>query len=113
AKDVQAIYVIAGAEGLVATASARLMDLYPGSGYLHWVAVDPAFRGRRLGPYISLLVLRHFKDLALRDAIVETHDFRLAAVRTYLRLGFVPEWRDRAEQQRWACLLPRLLGPAG
>jgi mycothiol synthase len=111
APDVSAIYlIIAGTNELVATASARLMDLYPGSGYLHWVGVDPTRQGNGLGAYVSGCVLRYFKDLGLRDAVVETHDYRLAAVRTYLRLGFVPEPRDREEQQRWARVLPHIVG---
>lgn len=113
APDVSAIYlIIAGANELVATASARLMDIYPGSGYLHWVGVDPAHQGNGLGTYVSGCVLHYFKNLGLRDAVVETHDYRLSAVRTYLRLGFVPESRDSAEQQRWARVLPRIVGPS-
>lgn len=111
APDVPAIFLLTdGSDRPVATASARLMEIYPGSGYLHWVGVDPAYQGKGLGAHISLCVLRYFKDRGLRDAVLETHDYRLAAVRTYLRLGFVPESRDDAEQRRWARVLPRLLG---
>jgi mycothiol synthase len=110
APDVEAIYVVAQRGRLVATASARVLpDRYPGSGYLHWVGVDPEYRGRRLGALVSIRVLQHFRDAGLHDAVLETEDFRMAAVRTYLRLGFVPEYRDREEQRRWALLLPELL----
>jgi mycothiol synthase len=110
APDVDAVYVVAQGDELVATASARIMpDIFPGSGYLHWVAVDPRYRGQGLGSLVSIRVLQHFRDLGLHDAVLETENFRMAAVRTYLRLGFVPESRDREEQRRWASLLPGLM----
>lgn len=112
APDVQAIYVVAHEQRIVATASARVApDEFPGSGYVHWVAADPDYQGRGLGLLVSERVLRHFKQAGLRDAVLETQNFRLAAVRGYLRLGFVPEYRygDPGEQLRWARLLAQLV----
>lgn len=112
APDVQAIYVVAHDQRIVATASARVApDEYAGSGYVHWVAADPEYQGRGLGLLVSERVLRHFKEAGLRDAVLETQDFRHAAVRGYLRLGFVPEYRygDPGEQLRWARLLAQLV----
>lgn len=111
APDVVAIYVVAQGPRVVATASARLMpQTYPDAGYVHWVATDPDFQGKGLGTLITLRVLAHFRDLRLQSAVLETHSFRLPAQRTYLRLGFVPEARDRDEQVRWSRALPRHLG---
>lgn len=109
APDVDTIYVIAHAGTLVATASALMTETGPRSGYLHWVGADPAFRGQGLGATVSLAVLRRFRELGLRDAMLETQNFRVPAVRSYLRMGFVPESRDVGEQQRWARLLPQLV----
>jgi mycothiol synthase len=89
----------------VATASARLQpDRFPGSGYLHWVAVDPDHRGQRLGFFLSLAVLHTFGTLGCTDAFLETQDHRLAAIQTYLKLGFLPEYRDKTHQERWATI---------
>jgi mycothiol synthase len=110
ALDVEATYVVVHGDRLVATASARLLpDLYPGSGYLHWVGADREYQGRGLGALISLRVLRHFRESGLREAVLETHNYRLPALRSYLKLGFVPEARDAAERARWSRLLPRLV----
>ncbi len=49
APDVQAVYVIVYGGVLVATASARITDHFPGSGYLHWVGADPSHQGKGLG----------------------------------------------------------------
>jgi len=110
--DVEHIYLIAYHDKPVATASARLLpDEYPGSGYVHWVGADPAHQGKGLGRLVSLRLLHHFRAAGLRDAVLETNDFRLPAVRTYLRLGFVPEchYSDADEQRRWSRLLPQVV----
>ena len=112
APDVEATYVVARGDLLVATASARLMpEHYPGSGYLHWVGADPTHHGKGLGMLVNLRVLQHFQEAGLRDAVLETQDFRVAAVRSYLRIGFVPEYHygDAGETLRWARLLPRIV----
>ncbi len=86
----------------IATASARLQpDRFPGSGYLHWVAVDPIHRGRRLGFFLSLAVLHTFTTLGCTDALLETQDHRLAAIHTYLKLGFLPQHPDESHRSRW------------
>ena len=86
----------------IATASARLRpDRFPGSGYLHWVAVDPDHQGQRLGFFVSLAVLHTFGTLGCTDAVLETQDHRLAAIQTYLKLGFLPEYRDETHRERW------------
>ena len=89
----------------IATASARLRpDRFPGSGYLHWVAVDPDHQGQRLGFFLSLAVLHTFRTLGCADAVLETQDHRLAAIQTYLKLGFLPEYRDGTHRERWAVI---------
>jgi mycothiol synthase len=110
APDVEAIYVIADGTRLVATASARMLpDKYPAAGYIHWVGADPDYQGRGLGTLVSLRVLKHFRDAGLHDAVLETHNFRLPAIRSYLKIGFVPEARDAGELERWSRVLPKLV----
>ena len=93
----------------IATASVRLRpDLFPGSGYLHWVAVDPDYRGHRSGFFVSLAVLHTFVTLGCTDALLETQDHRLAAIHTYLKLGFLPEYRDETHQERWAGIMGKI-----
>ena len=90
---------------IIATASARLLpEQFPGSGYLHWVAVDPDYTGKRLGYAISLAVLHTFAGLGCADAVLETQDHRLPAIKTYLNLGFLPQYPDESHQERWAAV---------
>jgi len=109
APDVRQIFAIDWQGTLAATASARLKSEYPGSGYVHWVAVDPAHQGRGLGYAVSLAVLHAFVDLGCRDAVLKTDDPRLAAIRTYWRLGFRPEHQHETHPARWAEVEAKLL----
>ena len=106
---VEAIYVVVWPTGVAATAAARrLPDRYPEAGYVHYVGVRVSERGRRLGEVVTRRVLEHFAAAGLDQAVLETDDFRLPAVRTYLRLGFVPEPRAPGDARRWSKVLRNL-----
>jgi mycothiol synthase len=109
--SVRATFVI-DREGIpVATASARIMpDDYPGSGYIHWVGTAPGHRGKRLGSLVSLATLHEFVRLGCVDAVLETDDFRVPAIKVYLALGFCPEYRHPTHAPRWAALASALTG---
>jgi len=109
--DVVRTWVVEDPQGhLVATASERLLpEEYPESGYLHWVATAPEARGAGLGSLVTRACLAGFARRGLQRVVLETEDFRGPAVRTYLRLGFVPEYRNDDERLRWSALFPRLL----
>ncbi len=104
APDVKTIFVIDYQGKPVASASARLLpERFPGSGYVHWVATDSAHRGQRLGYIVTLAVLYEFVRLGCHDAVLETDDHRLAAIKTYQNLGFEPEHHYHPSHlERWA-----------
>jgi mycothiol synthase len=72
------------------------------TGQVHMVAVLPRHRGQQLGYWVSLAVLHQFRREGRRDAMLSTDDSRLPAVKTYLRLGFVPVLVHENQRQRWA-----------
>ncbi len=109
---VDASYVVREDNNVVAVASARhLPELYPDAGYLHYVGAYGAKAGRGLGRIVTLAVLRHFREEGLEAVVLETDDFRLPAIRTYLKLGFVPVYRHEEDQPRWSKIFPLVLGP--
>ena len=112
ASDVEETYLITSGSALIATASARIAPEHPESGYLHWVAVAPDAQGERLGLLISLVVLHDFARRGCRDAVLETDDHRLPAIKTYQNLGFVPEPRHDTHPARWAEALANLAAAA-
>lgn len=108
AADVKTTHVITYEGQVIATASSRLLpEAYPGSGYLHWVASHPNYRGQRLGYIISLVVLHEFAELGCQDAVLETQDPRIPAIKTYFHLDFEPEYRDDAA--RWEAIRSQIV----
>ena len=83
--------------------------LRPGEGgevaELGWVVVHPSHRGQGLGLQVCRAVLCFARDLGYRYAYLLTEDFRLPAIRTYLKLGFEPEMVDPSHPAWWAALL--------
>ena len=66
-----------------------------------WLAVLPDHRGRGLGLQLTLAVLGFIRRLNHDYCWLGTEDFRLAAIKTYLRLGFEPEMTDPSHPARW------------
>lgn len=111
AGGVDATYVVRDDGRVVAVASARhLSEQYPEAGYLHYVGAYRTEAGRGLGGLVTWAVLRHFRDEGLTSVVLETDDFRLPAIRTYLKIGFVPEYRHAQDQSRWSKIFPLVLG---
>ena len=84
--------------------------LHPFGGELGWLAGDPAHAGRSLGSVVSAAVTRRFLGAGYTDIHLYTEDFRFAALRTYLKLGYVPflylpemaaRWRAVCHQVHW------------
>lgn len=109
APDVEATFVIDHAGLLVATASSRYVpDRFPASGYVHWVGADPGHKGRRLGRVVTLRALHFMREKGRADAVLETDDFRLPAIRTYLDLGFLPEDAHPGDLDRWTRIFDKI-----
>jgi mycothiol synthase len=87
----------------VATAAAYLVPptLMPDCGTLHYVGTLPGHTGRRLGGLVSLAALHRMREEGLARGTLLTDDFRLPALKTYLRLGFIPILVDENQRQRW------------
>jgi GNAT superfamily N-acetyltransferase len=107
AADVETTFVVAEGDEIVATASARNFSGFPGQGYVHWVAVDPARRGGGLFESVMSSVLERFATQH-KPAVLETDDRRLPAIVAYLRIGFVPTYRTSDHPARWSRIFARL-----
>src|ERR687883_408137 len=78
----------AAADQPVASATAwRVPPEERATGYVHMVAALPAHRGRGLGRLVTLATLHHLRAHGFGEAVLDTDDFRLSAIRTYLGLG--------------------------
>ncbi|MBM7563440.1 GNAT family N-acetyltransferase [Paenibacillus sacheonensis] len=86
----------------VATASAWFKPEWTAdTGYLHMVGILPEHAGRRLGYWVSLAALLQMEREDRTRCVLHTDNFRLPAVKTYLKLGYSPEIVDEGHAERW------------
>jgi mycothiol synthase len=97
-------------EGLIAgSACAWLLDPAERTmGTLHMVCVLPAHRGQGLSSPLCLAVLHRFRERGYARVRLTTHEWRLGAVKTYLRLGFQPLYSQPLHVQQWHDVLHQL-----
>ena len=97
---------------IVATAMAthNPIPLHPFGGELGWVAGHPQHSGRGLGMAVCAAVVRRLLRAGYRNIYLRTDDWRLPAIRIYLKLGFAPflfapdmeaRWRAVCQQIDW------------
>ncbi len=77
-------------------------------GYVHMVGVLGKHTGQKLGKWVSLAVLYYFRDNGFCCSMLDTDDFRVPAIKTYLNLGFVPVYVDDTQPERWEKTLKKL-----
>ena len=75
------------------------------TGTVHMVDSFPWARGRGLGSYMLDLVLRHLISHGMEWIQLTTDDWRIPAIRSYLRCGFVPVNVDTDMEERWTKVL--------
>ncbi len=70
-------------------------------GYIHMVACDPKFRGQGLGTLLNDIAVHTLKKEGMKTAYLTTDDFRIAAIKSYLRCGFLPDLSTDDFRTRW------------
>ena len=75
---------------------------------LGWVAVAPAHQGHGLGLQVCCAVLWYARREGWPATTLSTDDWRLPAIRTYLKLGFEPELTHDSHAARWQEVHQRL-----
>lgn len=92
----------------VATATAWCDEDNEAVGCVHMVATDPAYRGKGLGRQITNAVLHHIKQEGKETVVLKTDDFRLPAIKAYIRLGFEPKIVHENQVERWEAVYKEL-----
>lgn len=80
-------------------------------GNVHMVGVVTEHTGHKLGKWVSLAVLRYLRDNGFKCAKLDTDDFRIPAVKTYLNLGFIPVYVEEGQPERWRKIFEKLKLP--
>lgn len=77
------------------------------TGCIHMVAIENNYRGRGLAVPLNLYAVQKMIDDGKKKIVLTTDDWRIPAIRTYLRAGFNPVIKsgDTAMENRWAEVL--------
>ena len=75
---------------------------------LGWLSVSPEHQGRGLGHQVCLAVLHFARRMGYTEIYLNTDDWRLPAVKTYLGLGFRPEIIHETHPRRWDAVYEKL-----
>lgn len=76
-------------------------DLHPYGGELGWVVGDPAHRGHGLGQAVCSAVVARLLSAGYRRLYLKTDDWRLPALKIYLKMGFAPLLYAEDMADRW------------
>lgn len=99
------IFVMAG-DKIVASAAACRIPQFSPNATLMYVVVLPEHRSQGLGQAVTLAALSACQLAGYPGMALCTDDHRLAAIKTYLKIGFVPTiGLDTKVKQRWATVL--------
>lgn len=81
-----------------------------------WVVCHPEHSGKGLGRCATAAAVQVALALERRPIVLRTDDHRIPALKSYLRLGFVPEYGHPSYPPRWQALFAELgqeFGPTG
>ncbi len=95
---------------IVATAMGwpRQSAHFPAGVELGWVACAPAHCGKGLGYVVCSAVTRRLLELRQYQIYLKTDDFRLPAIKTYLKSGYVPFCYLPDMLERWSKVFEEL-----
>jgi GNAT superfamily N-acetyltransferase len=81
-------------------------------GRIHWLAITPAHRGKGLSKAMMTYAMNRLKAFGHRRAMLATQTPRIAAIKTYLDFGFVPDMTAEDAECRWAMVREVISHPA-
>lgn len=102
------LFVVKGEEVVGTAWALRQAGPPSGKGIVHMVAVAPGHRGGGLGRALVVAVLHRLRKVGARSAGLKTDDFRLAAIRVYLGVGFRPVLSHESHLGRWRAVYQEL-----
>lgn len=98
-REEHCFFVLEG-EHTVATL-AVLCDYEKKEGYIHMVACKEDFRGKGYGTLLNRVAEYTLKREGMEEAYLTTDDWRIPAIKSYLRAGFVPDLSTEDFRERW------------
>jgi len=82
-------------------ASHHPSERHPFAGNLGWLAVHGDHRGIQMGKVLVERVVNRLKSSGYHRIYLETHDFRVAAIKLYFKTGWRPYLYNEEVSGRW------------
>lgn len=89
-------------------ASHQSRERHKFAGNLGWLAVDPGHRGNKIGVLLVNSVVNRLQQAGYERIYLETHDFRLPALKIYIDAGWVPFFYADEMNKRWKAIYEKL-----
>ena len=80
---------------------AVLCDYEKKEGYIHMVACREDSRGKGYGTLLNKVAEYSLKKEGMQTAFLTTDDWRIPAIKSYLRAGFIPDLSTDDFKARW------------
>ena len=98
---------------LVALASVYDREIFGKACWeIRWVATHPDHQRKGLGTFVTAVALEAALRLPTRPIVLQTDNFRVPAIKSYLKIGFLPDCsQDSSFADRWTKVFARL-GPS-
>ena len=88
--------------GVSAASITVVCDYDTKEGLIHMVGAKPEFRGLGLGNLMCKLALWVLKKEGMETSLLRTDDWRIPAIKTYLKIGFTPDIESEEDfPARW------------
>ena len=100
----QGIFYILDKDSMVIATATGVLNAGEKTGRLHMVAADETHRGKGLGAPLCARVINYLYDNGMEKIMLTTDDFRVPAIKIYIKLGFVPVLCDETMPGRWKAL---------
>lgn len=98
-RDDKCFFILEG-ERAVATLTV-VCDYETKEGYIHMVACHENFRGKGYGTLLNRVAEYTLKKEGMQTAYLTTDDWRIPAIKSYLRIGFYPDLSTEDFCDRW------------
>ncbi len=95
-------------DGKPAATITAVIDAEAKIGTVHMVDSFPWSRGKGIGTYMMNLVLCRFEKEGMIWSKLKTDDFRIPAIKSYIRAGYRPVNVDADMEARWAKILKEI-----
>lgn len=102
--------IVYNGEQIVAGAMASQRSAEPPVGALDFIVAHPDHSGKELGYGVCAAVMRYLVERGYPKIVLSTDGWRLPAIKTYLKLGFLPDlcredmpgrWREACAKIGW------------